>query len=57
MKSSTSISYTKKEIAFIILGIIAFIGMVLFLVLNEAKCQEQHKHTDEIIEAMHNNDT
>ena len=57
MKSSTSISYTKKEIAFIILGIIAFIGMVLFLILNEAKCQEQHKHTDEIIEAMHNNDT
>ena len=57
MKSSTSISYTKKEIAFIILGIIAFIGMVLFLVLNEAKYCKQQQHVNEIIEAMNNNDT
>ena len=57
MKSSTSISYTKKEIAFIILGIIAFIGMVLFLILNEAKYCKQQKHVNEIIEAMNNNDT
>ena len=57
MKSSTSISYTKKEIAFIILGIIAFIGMVLFLVLNEAKYCKQQQHVNDIIEAMNNNDT